>query len=97
MLSSLLENRTIKTFTDNAGRTWTVQVNVDAIKRVRDLAKVDLPEVVEGKLIKRLLSAPVLLGKAPVDQQGLAVSPPSQLISLVPSLWLMHHDCNEMP
>jgi hypothetical protein len=51
----------MKTFTDNAGRTWTVQVNVDAIKRVRDLAKVDLLEVVEGKLIERLIADPVLL------------------------------------
>jgi len=32
----------MRTFSDNAGRTWTVQVNVNAIKRVRDLAKVDL-------------------------------------------------------
>ena len=51
----------MKTFCDNAGRTWTVQVNVDAIKRVRDLAKVNLLEVVEGKLLERLISDPVLL------------------------------------
>ena len=51
----------MKTFVDNAGRTWTVQINVDAIKRVRDLAKVDLLEVVEGKLIERLIGDPVLL------------------------------------
>jgi hypothetical protein len=30
------------TFTDNAGRAWCIEVNVGAIKRVRDLAKVDL-------------------------------------------------------
>ena len=51
----------VKTFTDNAGRTWTVTVNVDAIKRVRDLAQVNLLEVVEGKLIERLVSDPLLL------------------------------------
>lgn len=51
----------MKTFTDNAGRVWTVQVNVDAIKRVRDLAQVNLLEVVEGKLLERLISDPVLL------------------------------------
>jgi hypothetical protein len=51
----------MKTFCDNAGRTWTVQVNVDAIKRVRDLAQVNLLEVVEGKLLERLISDPVLL------------------------------------
>lgn len=51
----------MKTFADNAGRIWTVQVNVDAIRRVRDLAKVDLLEIVEGKLIERLIGDPVLL------------------------------------
>jgi hypothetical protein len=51
----------MKTFCDNAGRNWTVQINVDTIKRVRDLAKVNLLEVVEGKLLERLVSDPVLL------------------------------------
>jgi hypothetical protein len=51
----------MKTFNDNAGRSWTVQVNVDAIKRVRDLAQVNLLEVVEGKLLERLIGDPVLL------------------------------------
>jgi hypothetical protein len=51
----------MKTFADNAGRTWTLQINVDAIKRVRDLAQVNLLEVVEGKLLERLISDPVLL------------------------------------
>ena len=51
----------MKTFTDNTGRAWTVVVNVDAIKRVRDLAGVNLLEVVEGKLIDKLVGDPVLL------------------------------------
>ena len=51
----------MKTFVDNAGRTWTVQVNVDAIRRVRDLANVNLLEVIEGKLLERLLADPILL------------------------------------
>ncbi len=51
----------MKTFTDNAGRTWTVAVTVDAIKRVRSLVNVDLLEVVEGKLIDRLYRDPILL------------------------------------
>lgn len=51
----------MKTFADNAGRTWTVAVNVDAIKRVRDLAQVNLLEVIEGKLLERLIGDPVLL------------------------------------
>ena len=51
----------MRTFNDNAARSWTVQVNVDAIKRVRDLAQVNLLEVVEGKLLERLISDPILL------------------------------------
>jgi hypothetical protein len=51
----------MKTFTDNAGRTWTLAINVDAIKRVRGLLNVDLLEIVEGKLIEKLIRDPVLL------------------------------------
>jgi hypothetical protein len=51
----------MKTFADNAGRTWTVTVNVDAIKRVRGLVGVNLLEVLEGKLIDQLIRDPVLL------------------------------------
>ncbi|MEW6249184.1 MAG: hypothetical protein AB1716_00930 [Planctomycetota bacterium] len=51
----------MKTFTDNAGRTWTVAINVDAIKRVRDLLSVDLLEILDGKLIEKLYRDPVLL------------------------------------
>jgi hypothetical protein len=51
----------MKTFTDNAGRTWTVAINVDTIKRVKSLLSVNLMEAVEGKLLERLVSDPVLL------------------------------------
>lgn len=51
----------MKTFTDNGGRTWTVSITVNAIKRVRGLLDVDLLEVVGGKLIDRLITDPVLL------------------------------------
>ncbi len=51
----------MKTFNDNAARTWTVQINVDAIKRVRDLVSVNLLEVIDGKLLDRLISDPILL------------------------------------
>ena len=51
----------MRTFKDNAGRTWTVSITVDAIKRVRALLDVDLLEVVGGKLIDRLITDPVLL------------------------------------
>lgn len=51
----------MKTFNDNAGRTWTVAINVDAIKRVKSLLGANLLEAVEGKLIERLVSDPVML------------------------------------
>jgi len=51
----------MKTFTDNASRTWTAVVNVDAFKRVKSLLNVNLMEAVEGKLLERLVSDPILL------------------------------------
>ena len=51
----------MRTFKDNAGRTWTVTVNVDCIKRVRSLVQVDLLEAAEGKLLDRLVGDPILL------------------------------------
>jgi len=51
----------MRTFNDNAGRTWTVTVNVDAIKRVRSLLGVDLLGILDGKLIENLAADPVLL------------------------------------
>ncbi len=51
----------MKTFTDNAGRTWTVAINVECIKRVKTLLSVNLLDAIEGKLIEELVSDPVLL------------------------------------
>lgn len=53
----------MRTFKDNGGREWTVEVNVAALKRVRGLVGVDLMQVVEGTggLIERLIRDPVLL------------------------------------
>lgn len=51
----------MRTFADNAGRTWTVAINVDSIKRVKSLLSVNLLDAIEGKLIEQLASDPVLL------------------------------------
>jgi len=51
----------VKTFKDNAGRDWTVAVNVASIKRLRDVLDVDLMGVIEGDLLQRLYADPVLL------------------------------------
>ena len=49
------------TFTDNAGRTWSLTINVDAIKRVRGLLDMDLLQAVDGQLLERLITDPVTL------------------------------------
>ena len=53
----------MKTFQDNAGRTWTVAVNVDGIRRVRSLLGVNLLDVLDDgcKLLAQLHDDPVLL------------------------------------
>ncbi|MBN2559363.1 MAG: hypothetical protein JXQ75_00330 [Phycisphaerae bacterium] len=51
----------MKTFKDTAGRVWSVQLDVAALKRVRSLLNVNLLEVIEGKLIDRLSGDPVFL------------------------------------
>ena len=57
------------TFSDNAGRVWTANLNVATLKRVRALAGVDLASAIlvekdgkpSAKLLERLSSDPVLL------------------------------------
>lgn len=56
----------MKTFTDNAGRSWSIAINVNAIKRVRDLLDVDLASTVDGdeqskKLLAQLMVDPILV------------------------------------
>ena len=63
----------MRTFQDNAGRSWTVTLNVYAVKKVRDLLGVDLLELggdiggastpgeAENSLLYRLIADPVLL------------------------------------
>ncbi|MGD9128691.1 MAG: hypothetical protein PVH19_15045 [Planctomycetia bacterium] len=51
----------MKTFKDNADRSWTITINVAAIKRVRSLLDVNLMEAVEGDLLERLATDPILL------------------------------------
>lgn len=53
----------MKTFTDSADRTWTVQMNIGAAKRVRDLLNVDLLALDKGDppVITRLGIDPVFL------------------------------------
>jgi len=54
----------MKTFTDNAGRTWAVALNVTALKRVKSLVGVDLMDAVNdgGKLLERITAELLKLG-----------------------------------
>lgn len=51
----------MREFTDTSGKTWAVEVNVHAIRMVRDLLKIDLMEFAGGDLGRRLAVDPVLL------------------------------------
>jgi hypothetical protein len=53
----------MRTFNDNAGRTWTIAINVAAIKRVRGLLNVDLYKLVDDgfKPLGALVGDPVQL------------------------------------
>ena len=53
----------MKPFHDSANRTWTVTINVDAIRRVRSLLDIDLLKVLDDgcKLLADLHDDPVLL------------------------------------
>jgi len=51
----------MRSFKDNAGRQWSVEINVATLKRVRGLTGTDLMQVIEGTLIEKLIRDPVLL------------------------------------
>lgn len=53
----------MKTFMDNAGRSWVIQINVFAVKRLRGLLKVDLYSLIDGQFegLGKLMSDPIQL------------------------------------
>ena len=69
----------MKTFKDNKGRSWELDLNVYAIKRVKDLLKVDLLDLEDGRIFKLLLSEPItlcdtvyVLIKPEADEKGIS-------------------------
>lgn len=54
----------MRTFVDNSGRTWTISVNVGSVKRMRDLAKVDLMGETLAVCIGKLSDDPLVLTEA---------------------------------
>jgi hypothetical protein len=53
----------MKTFNDSAGRTWTLAMTIDSVKRVRDLLKINLlePESGEPPLLTQIATDEILL------------------------------------
>jgi hypothetical protein len=49
------------TFTDSAGRPWSVVVNVSVVKRVKSMLGIDLLSIGDGDLWQRLATDPVCL------------------------------------
>jgi hypothetical protein len=50
------------TFTDALGRSWTIEITVSTLKRIRSIAGIDLMEAIGGNLLDRLVTDPILLG-----------------------------------
>lgn len=48
-------------FTDNHGRTWSININIAAVKRVRSAMDIDLLDAVGGELLTRLADNIVML------------------------------------
>lgn len=48
-------------FDDSDGRSWTLRIDVNTIRRVRDALDVDLPDLAGGPLLDRVAGDPVLL------------------------------------
>jgi len=81
----------MKTFTDRAGRTWNVEITVSALKRVRELAKIDLCQIgeatpgdkpVESRLDDLALLGEVLFAVVKPQADALKVSEAAFLDSL---------------
>jgi hypothetical protein len=53
----------MKAFTDSAGKTWSISMTIDSVKRVRDLLNVNLvePEAGDPPLLTRLGTDEILL------------------------------------
>lgn len=64
----------MKTFKDADGREWTITVDIGALRRIRDLTKVDLVELIGNNLALALDADPVLL----VDVLWAAVKPQAE-------------------
>lgn len=51
----------MRTFKDNKGRSWNVEINISAVKRLKSMLNVNIMDAVEGELLEKLAIDPVLL------------------------------------
>ncbi len=75
----------MRTFTDNAGRTWTLSLSFGAVKRVRGLLDVNLLELDKGEppLLTRLGTDPILL----VDVIFAVIKPQADGLGVTDEQW----------
>ena len=75
----------MRTFTDNAGRTWTLSLSFGAVKRVRGLLDVNLLELDKGDppLLTRLGTDPILL----VDVIFAVIKPQADGLGVTDEQW----------
>jgi len=75
----------MRTFADNAGRTWTLSLSFGAVKRVRGLLDVNLLELDKGEppLLTRLGTDPILL----VDVIFAVIKPQADGLGVTDEQW----------
>ena len=75
----------MRTFADNAGRTWTLSLSFGAVKRVRGLLDVNLLELDKGDppLLTRLGTDPILL----VDVIFAVIKPQADGLGVTDEQW----------
>ncbi|MGN0872656.1 MAG: hypothetical protein ACI4UV_15830 [Victivallales bacterium] len=64
----------MRTFKDNEGREWTVSMNVGSVKRIRDMAKVDIFGSGLQSFVETVTENPVML----VDVLYAAIQPQAE-------------------
>ena len=51
----------MQTFKDNLDRVWTISLNIANVKKIKESLKVNIMEAVEGDLLPRIATDPILL------------------------------------
>ena len=71
----------MKMFTDADGGEWSLSINTTVLKRIKSLLNIDLLDIVDGKVIDRLHTDPILL----VDVIYVAIMPEAEIRKITDS------------